>query len=124
MLDHKFLLTETLKNQVKQIQEVTMKQLGAAYLTYAEEESKAEGVAAIFTEDAQAKVTGLIATMFDPLIQENDALQALAARQRNEELDKKKVEVAQFMAKMTLTDEDRIKDLEEKFAAEKKDLEE
>ena len=113
MLDHKFLLTETLKNQVKQIQEVTMKQLGAAYLTYAEEESKAEGVAAIFTEDAQAKVTGLIATMFDPLIQENDALQALAARQRNEELDKKKVEVAQFMAKMTLTDEDRIKDLEE-----------
>ena len=122
MLDHKFLLTETLKNQVKQIQEVTMKQLGAAYLTYAEEESKAEGVAAIFTEDAQAKVTGLIATMFDPLIQENDALQALAARQRNEELDKKKVEVAQFMAKMTLTDEDRIKDLEEKFAAEKKDL--
>ncbi len=45
-----------------------MKQLRAAYLTYAEEESKALSVAAIFTEDAQAKVTGLIATMFDPLI--------------------------------------------------------
>ena len=124
MLDHKFLLTETLKNQVKQIQEVTMKQLGAAYLNYAEEESKAEGVAAIFTEDAQAKVTGLIATMFNPLIQESDALQDLAAHQRNEELDKKKVEVAQFMAKMTRTDEDRIKDLEKKFAAEKKDFQE
>ena len=120
MLDHKFLLTETLKNQVKQIQE----QLGAAYLTYAEEESKAEGVAAIFTEDAQAKVTSLIATMFDPLIQENDALQASAVRQKKEELDKKAVEVAQFMAKMTLTDEDRIKDLKDKFAAEKKDLQE
>ena len=113
MLDHKFCLTETLKNQVKQIREVTMKQLSAAYLYYAEEESKAEGVAAIFTEDKQAKVTGLITTMFDPLIQENDALQALVARQRNEELGKKAVEVAQFMDKITLTYEDRIKYLEE-----------
>ena len=51
-------------------------------------------------------------------------MQDLAAHQRNEELDKKKVEVAQFMAKMTRTDEDRIKDLKDKFAAEKKDLQE
>ncbi len=51
MLERKCMLTKTLKDQVNQIQEMTIMHLVAVYQNYADDENKSVGVASIFAED-------------------------------------------------------------------------